>query len=78
MCCINRSIAASDDSIKSNIYSEFNDATGKTYEVTGDTNPAPITDPEIGGTDDVEVSAIWTDDMIYSCQSIGGIDGMCE
>ena len=75
---ITRSMAADDDTVKSNVYSEFNDATGQTYKVTGDTTAVPISDPEVGGTDDVEVSTIWTDDMIYSCQNIGGIDGICE
>ena len=43
--------------------------------MTGDTNAAPISDPDldVGGTDEVDVSTIWTDDMIYSCQNIGGI-----
>ena len=72
---ITRSMAAGNDSIRSNIYSEFDEATGKTYKVTGDTNAVLISDPdpEVGGTDEVDVSTIWTDDMIYTCQNIGGI-----
>ena len=50
---IDRSMAAGDDSIKLNVYSEFYEATGKTYKVTGDSNALMLSDPniEVGGAD---------------------------
>ena len=77
---ITRSMDAGDDSIKLNIYSEFNEDTGETFKVTGDDNAYPISDPdiEVGGTCEFNAFTLWIEDMICSCQSIGGMHELVD
>ena len=53
-------MAAGDASIKSNIYYEFEEATGRTYKLTEYTNDVLISDPDldVGETYKIDVDTI--------------------
>ena len=78
---VTRSMANESESVKKDIYAEFDKATGKTLKVTGDIVPLNIVDPtdeELGGNKDVSVNYIWTDEIAGVSNNIGGIDELFE
>jgi len=77
-----------DTMLKQSVYKEFNAATGKTYKVTGDTTlfnidmdgsseTASLTDKD-ETTTDIRVSVVWTDELVTTCENIGGMDDLIE
>ena len=76
-------MARADQETQQQVYKEFNDATGQTFKVTGDTTAVPIdmpgTDSELDGnsrseSDDTEFSYIWTDDIAAMTKTDGIAD----
>jgi len=77
-----------DATLRQSVYKEFNAATGKTFKVTGDTTPmiidgtgqpkaANLAENDEAMTD-VEVSVVWTDELVTACKNIGGMDDLIE
>ena len=80
---VTRAMARADHDTQQQVYKEFNDATGQTFKVTGDTTAVPIdmpgTDSELDGNsgsdiDDTEISYIWTDDIAAMTKTDGIAD----
>ena len=76
-------MARADHETQQQVNKEFNDATGQTFNFTGDTTAVPIDmpgpDSELDGnsefdTDDTEISYIWTDDIAAMTK----IDGIAD
>ena len=79
-----------DTTLKQSVYKEFNAATGKTYKVTGDTTlfnidmdgsseTANLAEKDETTTNtNVEVSVVWTDELVTTCENIGGMDNLIE
>ena len=85
---ITRHMTQADTTLKQSVYQEFNEATGKNFKVTGDITPMIIDgteQPKVtnlaedhDATTDVEVSVVWTDELVTTCENIGGIDDLIE
>ena len=80
---VTRAMARADQETQQQVYKEYNEATGQTFKVTGDTTAVqidmPNTDSELDGnsgseSDDTEISYIWTDDIAAMTKTDGIAD----
>ena len=78
-----QAMARADQETQQQVYKEFNDTTGQTFKVTGDTTAVQIdmhgTDSELdrnsgSETEDTEISYIWTDDIVAMTKTDGIAD----
>jgi len=85
---VTQTMTQEDATLKQSVYKEFNAATGKTLKVTGDTTPMIIdgtSQPKAANLaendeaiTDIEVSVVWTNELVKTCENIGGMDDLIE